>query len=713
MIQKHGMNSSSTTITKLNATPTTRSITKHAVEFAEQAKKLGHRMPHQLDGSKGELATEAKFITAQDPIIETENGGRLPAVPLAEALKLNRLKDELEGRDPNDHQPTKYGTREGLDGTIHGVQPPDDLEQQQSSKADAPLGRAIPPTKTNPLFPPLPVYGPPSAMRVVQAMLFRMSSAILSFLFLLVIILGAFFTSVPAVFERVRLSIALGDSAKARPFYYEEQQRAKLRKEAHEEWERREEKGEKPATRTTGGEKGDFVPTEGGPDPLVANVSYYARRCGLDCETFEVQTEDGFIIELWHIYNPLTTKPKSSEEHKPHDPNVFTNEPHQLPTDPNLRKYPVLMIHGLLQSSGAYCCSDDNSLAFYLAKSGLDVWLGNNRCGFKPRHTMLKTEDPRMWNWNIRQMGVLDLPALISRVLQETGFEKLALIAHSQGTTQTLVALAKEQRPEIGDKISLVCLLAPAAYAGPLIDKNYLKFFRAVNYNMFRVIFGIHAFIPFMMTMHRLLPAKFYGFMGYRVFSFLFNWTDVRWDRGLRDRYFQFAPVYVSAESMRWWLGRECFARQRCILSTKAELSIEDEEDAREDGQPHDEDEDSPERSSGDHGDRGRFAWYDEHVPPFAIWVAGNDDLVDGKRLLRRFQRGREPHVRVVHEKVIPDYEHLDVIWAVDVIEQVGREALESIWKTLPQQYRGNVSVPKGCEKLEFLEDWKADEAEQ
>jgi hypothetical protein len=50
------------------------------------------------------------------------------------------------------------------------------------------------------------------------------------------------------------------------------------------------------------------------------------------------------------------------------------------------------------------------------------------------------------------------------------------------------------------------------------------------------------------------------------------------------------------------------------------------------------------------------------------------DDIVDGWRLLRRFERGREPHVRVVHSKIIDDYEHLDVIWAMDSVEKVGRE---------------------------------------
>lgn len=101
--------------------------------------------------------------------------------------------------------------------------------------------------------------------------------------------------------------------------------------------------------------------------------------------------------------------------------------------------------------------------------------------------------------------------------------------------------------------------------------------------------------------------------------------------------------------------------------------------------------------------DRGRFAWYDEQVPPFALWVAGSDDLVDGKRLLRRFERGREPHVEIVHSKIIEGYEHLDVIWAIDSIEQVGKEVLETIWRTLPNELRkGACQVPVGCENVGF-----------
>ena len=277
-------------------------------------------------------------------------------------------------------------------------------------------------------------------------------------------------------------------------------------------------------------------------------------------------------------------------------------------------------------------------------------------------------------------MGVMDLPALISRVLSETGFERLGLVCHSQGTTETFIALAKEQRPDLGNKISVFCALAPAVYAGPLIGKMYLKFMRIISTNMFRVFFGIHAFIPFMMTMHSLLPGKLYGALGYRVFSFLFNWTDDRWDQGLRDRFFQFAPVYVSAESMRWWLGRECFATQKCILATREEGQKEDEEDEEQSYCVHKRDHPMEEFSndSKDSAKRaiGRTAWYDDQVPPMALWIGGSDELVDGRRLLRRFEQGREPFVRVVHAEVIEDFEHLDLLWAISAKSKVFEELI-------------------------------------
>ncbi|KAI4140449.1 MAG: hypothetical protein L6R39_005785 [Caloplaca ligustica] len=691
------------------ATAATSPILNPSDLYARQVENLsllpqGQRNPK----APSSAAVQAKFITPRDPVLETANGGRLPAVPLAEAEKLNRLKDAVE------HQDSQWAEHMGNTTT--------DLAAEQEA-AEAPLNYAFPPTKTHPLFPQLPLYGPPSLLRNLQSFGFRLSSAFLSLAFLGTIVLGSLFTSIPLLFQHVYLRLSFRNPDARRPFYEEEKRRQRARKESAKAWKKRRRRS-KICLNQDHDDEGDdghhdeFEPTEGGEDPLICDVGYYARRVGLDVEEFSVLTEDGFIITLWHIYNPKEYR-RTPSSHRGHDdPIVFPSKNCENGNDepaqrypPGKRKYPVLLIHGLLQSAGAYCTNDDDSLAFYLAKSGYDVWLGNNRHGFCPRHQLLTYNDPRFWNWNIRQMGVMDLPALVSRVLSETGFPKLGLVGHSQGTTETFVALAKEQRPDLGGKISVFCALCPAVYAGSLIGKMYFKFMRIISPGMFRLIFGIHAFIPFMMTMHKWLPGSLYGVMGYRVFSFLFNWSDARWDRGLRNRMFQFAPVYVSAESMRWWLGRECFASQKCILATREEGRREEEEDEDEEamqeyfehGKTHHTEEGGHETQGKKW--RGRNAWYNEQVPPFALWVAGSDELVDGRRLLRRFERGREPHVRVVHQKVIPEYEHLDVIWAIDMIEKVGQEVKEVIWRTAPPSAREVCTIPKGCEKIGVWDD--------
>lgn len=701
MTQQH--NTPTTSLEKHSSIPD-RSLANIAVQFSQQAEKLSYQ---HLDGDDPSVAVEAQFVTPHDPVIITSDDRRLPGVPLQEAHKLNILRERLGGEPESVEMKEGDETKEEISYVPSGqekkhkvIKVPSSQKgsSMQQSNQDT-LRRTMPPSHTNPLFPPLPLYGPPSVIRDLQCVFFRISSFFLSLAFLGVIVLGSLFTSIPLVCSKLLAKLTFREFDAGRPFYQEEKHRARARQEQDEVWE---EKGSVNKINLERAERAEaYPPTEGGKDPIICDVAYYARRVGLDIETFEVQTEDGFLIELWHVYDPKEYTELDEDSRSDQGPEVF-QPPRKRLKNPNERpKFPILLMHGLLQSSGAYCCNDDNSLAFWLCKSGYDVWLGNNRCGFHPKHVLLKYEDPRMWCWNIRQMGVFDLSALVSRIITETRFEKIGLICHSQGTTQTFVALAKEQRPELGEKLTVFCALAPAAYAGPLIGKMYFKFMRIISPSAFRIMFGIHAFIPFMLQMHKILDPRIYGWLGYKVFAFLFGWTDERWDRGLRNRMFQFAPVYVSAESMRWWLGRECFAKHKCILSTKEVTQAEEHIDGRSDGRPM-----SPRTQSAVEAHRkhpkGSTAWYNKQAPPMAFWVCGDDDLVDGEKLLQRFEKGREPHVKVVHAKVIPEYEHLDVIWAMDAVDQVFKELREVLWKTC--DVREVCRVPEGCENVD---PWK------
>lgn len=677
-----------------------------AAEHAQQAQRTALRRPAQDDEETGSTqAARAKFVTGRNPVIETANGGRLPAVLLREATQLNSSRDALEHHDLLQSIRTNGIMREAWDGTIHGARELDGPEPEAHSRKSTPHSR------TNPPFLPLPLSGPPTPLRSLQYLIFFVSSAILSSCILFLITSAAIASATPTLLRRIWCRLRFRDPDVERPFHQEELRRKRTREAADRSWEKRKQQKIGYKRHDDSYQDDGFVPTEGGSDPMVSNIGYYARRVGLDCEIFFVHTEDGFILELWHLYNPqeyTAADPSRRQYHSADD--LLPRLPGQISGSQYLegrKKYPVLLLHGLLQSAGAYCCTDDSSLAFYLAKSGYDVWLGNNRCSPKPQHKLFTYLDPRMWTWNTRHLGVLDMPALVSRVLSETGFEKLGLVGHSQGTTQALVALAKDQRPEIGEKISVFYALSPAAYAGRLIKEGiFFKLLRALSPNMFKAIFGIHAFVPSMKLMHDLLPSRIFGLVAYVISNFLLEWSDERWERDLRARCFRFTPVYVSVEVVRWWVGRGCFAAQGCIFATREEGQMGDGKDGEEEYYSDNVAPQIEKRATRHRGscNRGRHAWYNEKFPPIALWIAGADQLVDGRRFLRQFERGREPYVEVVHSKIIDEYKHLDMLWAIDSLEKVGKEVLEVIWKTAPKEAKTVCRIPIGCENVE---DWE------
>merc|ERR1712012_969766 len=49
------------------------------------------------------------------------------------------------------------------------------------------------------------------------------------------------------------------------------------------------------------------------------------------------------------------------------------------------------------------------------------------------------------WDFNWADMGYYDLPASIEKVLAISGAEKLSIVGHSQGTSQTWYSMAHKQ----------------------------------------------------------------------------------------------------------------------------------------------------------------------------------------------------------------------------------------------------------------------------
>lgn len=102
---------------------------------------------------------------------------------------------------------------------------------------------------------------------------------------------------------------------------------------------------------------------------------------------------------------------------------------------PQRNQHPVLIVHGLGDSSGSAVMLGPNiSLSYYLYDLGYDVWLANTRGNrYSRNHTKLNPNtDEDYWEFSWHQVGIYDLPATIDYVLQETAKSKLTYIGHSQ-----------------------------------------------------------------------------------------------------------------------------------------------------------------------------------------------------------------------------------------------------------------------------------------
>lgn len=89
--------------------------------------------------------------------------------------------------------------------------------------------------------------------------------------------------------------------------------------------------------------------------------------------------------------------------------------------------------------------------------------MGNTRGNtYSKNHTTLSPHKGPFWNFSWEEMGIIDLPAMIDYVLEQTGQNNLYYIGHSQGTTIFFVMAS--EKPEYNSKIKAMFSLAPIAF---------------------------------------------------------------------------------------------------------------------------------------------------------------------------------------------------------------------------------------------------------
>ncbi|XP_026316595.1 lipase 1-like [Hyposmocoma kahamanoa] len=175
----------------------------------------------------------------------------------------------------------------------------------------------------------------------------------------------------------------------------------------------------------------------GYPKDSLLNFTQLSYKYGYISEEHNVITEDGYILSMFRIQGRNCMK---------------------------RRQPPVLLMHGLLQSSDSWLDAGPRAgLAYLLSDACYDLWVGNQRGNYYGRrHTTLNPDkDEKFWEFSVDEIGLYDIPAAIEYVLKKTSSKKVNYIGYSQGSGSFFIMCS--ERPGFCDKVNLFIGLAPAS----------------------------------------------------------------------------------------------------------------------------------------------------------------------------------------------------------------------------------------------------------
>jgi len=145
------------------------------------------------------------------------------------------------------------------------------------------------------------------------------------------------------------------------------------------------------------------------------------ERYGYGFETYQVVTEDHYILTIDRIFSGPNNPPSSD-------------------------KQPIYMVHPLALASELFTeLGPEDSPAFFLVNQGYDVWINNFRGNAYSRNheTLDPDEDPEFWNFDIVDLR-LDHIANIQFIIDNTEFCQVHSFGYSFGGGSLAWAIALE-----------------------------------------------------------------------------------------------------------------------------------------------------------------------------------------------------------------------------------------------------------------------------
>jgi pimeloyl-ACP methyl ester carboxylesterase len=120
--------------------------------------------------------------------------------------------------------------------------------------------------------------------------------------------------------------------------------------------------------------------------------------------------------------------------------------------------------------------------------------MGNNRGNkYSIAHTHLDPKGKEFWEFSWDQMALYDFPDMVNYVINQTGFENIGYVGHSEGTMQVFAGLS--YNPSLSSKINSFVALGPVAEVGH-ITNEIMRALAALDVALIFEIFGVKEFLP-------------------------------------------------------------------------------------------------------------------------------------------------------------------------------------------------------------------------
>lgn len=229
---------------------------------------------------------------------------------------------------------------------------------------------------------------------------------------------------------------------------------------------------------------------------------------------------------------------------------------------PNTGRPPVLLLHGLMQSSDAFLAPGliprhtDGArvtLPYMLANAGYDVWLGNARGNrYSCAHLYHSPESSRFWDFSIDHMARQDLPALVKYIKEYTGYNRVAFVGFSQGTATMFAALASQ--PSLSSSLSVFAALSPAmALRG--LARSPVSTLLKHEVEFLYTLFGHKRMLGVALDIQRMVSPSLYATLIDGALAYLFGWRQAALDPLLKPILYAHLYSFTSVQTVVHWFS--------------------------------------------------------------------------------------------------------------------------------------------------------------